>query len=504
MSPDLPARPSLEHLKKQAKALYKAFQDREPAALERFRAQGSAAAKPKLAGAQRIIAREHGFASWARLKEHVEALAPRLDPRQALIAAVHADDVKEARALFARHPALREKINDPDPEIPFGGRPLGAIAGRRQRAMVDLFLEFGADINARSDWWAGSWGVLDSCEPDFAPFLISRGATVDAHAAARLGMTDKLRELVTADPRVVHARGGDGQTPLHFASSIPIADYLLDHGADIDALDVDHEGTPAQWMVRDRPEIARHLVRRGARTDILLAAALGDLDLVRRHLDADLAAVNTTATADHFPMRDPRAGGHIYLWSLGRNKSAPEIAREFGHQAVWRLLLERSPPEVQLVEACSLGDERLIDELLGKHPGLTRALPADARRKLVDAAQDENLAAIRRLLAAGWPTDGRGQENATALHWAGFLGNAGIARELLRAGAAVDVKGDAHDSTPLGWAIHGSVHSWTCKTGDHAGVVQALLDAGASPPAEVKEASASVHEVLRRHAARGR
>lgn len=56
------------------------------------------------------------------------------------------------------------------------------------------------------------------------------------------------------DAGVVHARGGDGQTPLHCASTAQIAAFLLDHGADIDARDVDHESTPAQYMVSDRQD----------------------------------------------------------------------------------------------------------------------------------------------------------------------------------------------------------------------------------------------------------
>jgi len=53
------------------------------------------------------------------------------------------------------------------------------------------------------------------------------GAVVDVHAAARLGMFEKLQQLVSSDPNLVHARGGDGQTPLHFASTVEIAAYLL-------------------------------------------------------------------------------------------------------------------------------------------------------------------------------------------------------------------------------------------------------------------------------------
>jgi hypothetical protein len=58
-----------------------------------------------------------------------------------------------------------------------------------------------------------------------------------------------------------------------------------------------------------------------------------------------------------------------------------------------------------------------------------------------------------------------------------------------------------HDGTPLGWAIFGSKHGWHCRTGDYAGVVSALLDAGAPlPPAPggaEPDASEAVQGVLR-------
>jgi ankyrin repeat protein len=177
--------------------------------------------------------------------------------------------------------------------------------------MLDVLLEAGADINAKSRWWAGGFGLLHGAEPDLAQYAIERGATVDVHAAARLGMIEKLRELIAADPALVHARGGDGQTPLHFASTIEIAEFLLDHGADSDARDVDHESTAAQHMLRDRHEIARVLVPRGSRTDLLLAAALGDADLVRNHQDADPDCIHVRVRDEYFPLSKHRSGGTI-------------------------------------------------------------------------------------------------------------------------------------------------------------------------------------------------
>src|SRR5262249_15271947 len=60
MSRDLPARPNLEHLRKQAKDLLSELQQRDPAL--------------QLADAQHAIAREYGFARWPKLKAHVEWL----------------------------------------------------------------------------------------------------------------------------------------------------------------------------------------------------------------------------------------------------------------------------------------------------------------------------------------------------------------------------------------------------------------------------------------------
>ena len=293
MSKRLPSRPNLEQLKNQAKELFKTYKKADAEALERIRANHPdysntakteiRAATLSLSDAQLVIAREYGFASWPRLKEHVESLLlETAKPIELFRRAFKTDDAVFLRKLIERFPEMKSKVNEP---VAAFDSP--AIIHVRSPEMLDALLEAGADINARSRWWAGGFGLLDSAKPELAAYAIKRGAIVDSHAAARLGMMEKLRELITANPTLVHARGGDGQTPLHFAGTIQVAEFLLEHGADIDARDVDHESTPAQWMLRERQEIARYLVRRGCKTDILMAAALGDSELVRKHLDAD-------------------------------------------------------------------------------------------------------------------------------------------------------------------------------------------------------------------------
>jgi hypothetical protein len=71
--PELPDRPNLAHLKKQAKTLLRQYRDGDPAATARFRdaLPNAAAGGFHLHDAQSCIAREYGFTSWAELKSYV-------------------------------------------------------------------------------------------------------------------------------------------------------------------------------------------------------------------------------------------------------------------------------------------------------------------------------------------------------------------------------------------------------------------------------------------------
>ena len=500
MSIELPARASLEHLKSQAKNLLRAWRDGDAEAVDRLASAGVSSVELKLADAQHVVARTYGFETWAALKAHVESQRRTTDPFALLAQAFHANDALGVETVLREHPELRAKLNGPAPGAAFGQTALLIAVSAGNREMIDVLLAHGADINGRSDWWAGSFGVLDHCAFDLAPFLIERGATVNAHAAARLDLMDRLEALISANPDLVHARGGDGQTPLHVAGSIPIATYLLDHGANIDAKDIDHESTPAQYLIRDRPEVARFLLTRGCKSDILMASALGAIERVRRYLDDDPSSIRTRVSKDYFPMQDARAGGSIYIWTLGDGKSPHVLAREFGHDDVYRLLMERSTEEQQLAQACEVGDEQVFSTLLARRPDLATTLARLESRRLVDAAERNNATAVRLMLNAGWPLDARGSLDATALHFAAWMGNTEIVRELLEHDAPLELRGDQFNMTPLGWAIHGSKNSWRQKEGDFPGVVGLLLDAGATAPKVTPdlEASEAVRTLLRK------
>ncbi len=395
----------------------------------------------------------------------------------ALKAAFVADDADSVRVLLQTQPTLTALINEP-----VGPFDSPAIVNVQSREMLDVLLEAGADIDARSRWWAGGFGLLDTADPALAAYAIERGATVDAHAAARLGLLERLRELVSRDAAAVHARGGDGQTPLHFASTTDVARYLVESGAHLDARDVDHESTPAQHMVKDRQDVARYLVSRGCRTDLLLASALGDLALARRHLEADPRCVRMQVNAEWFPMSDHRAGGTIYQWTLGFHATAPRVARTFGHHDVLALLLDHMPAAGRLIDACWMADQSRANAVCLEHPGVVGTLSAADRREVAHAARNNQGDAVRVFLQCGWPVDARGQHRATPLHWAAFHGNAAMTAAILHFDPPLDATDADFKSTPLGWATHGAEHGWYRATGDYAATSALLTAAGATPP----------------------
>jgi len=78
----LPARPSLEQLRKQAKELLRDYRDGNAVAAERFIAIITRLTDPTqsnqatLSDAQFVLAREYGFENWAKLVQHIETINP--------------------------------------------------------------------------------------------------------------------------------------------------------------------------------------------------------------------------------------------------------------------------------------------------------------------------------------------------------------------------------------------------------------------------------------------
>ena len=211
----------------------------------------------------------------------------------------------------------------------------------------------------------------------------------------------------------------------------------------------------------------------------------------------------TSVNEDWFPKTNPKSGGIIYIWTLGLHKTPQEVAWMKGHDPIVRFLQERSPAELNLLGACMTGDQVRVDKILTENSKLKSSISSELLDRIVAAAVKNMTDVVRFMLRVGWPATAVDSQGATALHWAAFHGNSQMAKGLLEAGARIDVRDKTHSAQPLGWATFGSLHGWHSSSGDYAGVVELLLDAGATPPAELDDSDASPAVVAVLHKRRG-
>src|SRR4029453_540604 len=335
------------------------------------------------------IAREAGFESWPKLVADLQARDV-----QAFRDAVTRGDVERVRGLLATA-HVRSRVNDP--MFAFGQRAAHISANNRQ--LLTMLIDAGADLNMKSDWENGPYTVLDRADEGAARYLLERGATLTPNVAARLGWFDELQALINADASLVHARGGDGQQPLHEAKTVAIADVLLNRGAEIDTRCIDHKSTPAQNALVDRPDVCRRLLERGATPDIYMAARFGDVALATRLLDADPACVSARIHEPGYPLVPPL---HIYCWTLGFGLSPHEVALKFRHRPVHDLLAARSPARIRFIHALIAGDRGATDAILAENPSMVSTLTRHEHSYLARAIFHERYDTADLMLRLGF------------------------------------------------------------------------------------------------------
>jgi hypothetical protein len=221
----LPSKPNLRHLKDQAK--------------DRL-ANGDA---PSLAMALFQVARDYGFPSWPKLRDHVLALPFAENLKEA----INSDDFAEVRHLVSKHPELKHS------PIGYGGDgPLTWAAecrGSREPSKARL------DI--------AEWLINNGCD-------IHEGGDAPLMRASLDGSRTPMMELLVKHGADVNA-AWHGVYPVVFApceTLDPIAlDWLLQHGADPNCGEVSewqskgnsHPGTALDFVlgtyVRDKDEM---------------------------------------------------------------------------------------------------------------------------------------------------------------------------------------------------------------------------------------------------------
>ncbi|MEN3284263.1 MAG: hypothetical protein V7607_5403 [Solirubrobacteraceae bacterium] len=453
MSASLPAAPSLEQLRKQAKDLLRALRTGDPDARARVAAHHPHPEEPlQLAGAQLVIAREHGFASWPRLRAYVERVAANGSELQH---AYHEDlDYYEGRAF-----GLRASAED--------GTPGAVAAFERWGAPVT---EGGARaVVARAHGFA-SWAAL---RRHVATLREAGEPFARAYRAIEAHDVDALREQLERFPGLVTARGTNGNDLLGMAGATcdeRLVALLLERGADPSSANA-HGWTPLhQAGYSDLPALARMLLDAGARPDLFARGDGGTPTVVAlfwgHRETADLLAEQGVRP------RNLRAAAGLGRLDLVDELVAPDgrLAPEAGaHRGFYRPHSgfphwePTDDPQEVVDEALSWAARNDSVEVLDVLVARGADLEADVYRgsALMWAAAQGKLAAVRRLLALGADPDGRATfggpthgEGVTPLHLAAGDGHLEVIEALLDAGADPTLRDTLHDGPAVGWAEH--------------------------------------------------
>jgi ankyrin repeat protein len=484
---DLPARPSLDHLRREARDLLRAAQSGDTAAANRIRA---VSVTQTLASAQLALAREYGFASWARLKTAVEARTTDL-ARQADVfceasirdwtgravrmlaatpelagynfaTAVVLGDADQVRAEIARDPALATRV-----DARTGWTALHAACASRWHqldparadgllAVARLLLDAGADPVGRSGGQRGRGGwtplrcaVAGAANPPVVALLLERGAVPDDHDLYLAGF------------------GGDEHESLRL---------MLGHVTDVAGI---AEMALAAPISQNDTEGVRLLLEAGADprryTDDDGAPASAAYEAVQSGCSAELLDLLLAHGAE--PDRPGREGRSPYtLAILQGDADVADLLRRHG-------AVDDSTDTDRFLAACQRADQAAVTEQLAQDPGLpTRLGEAAQAAALIRAAETGHIAALALMLDLGFGVGAHGGDNGgTALHAAAYAGSADAVRLLLDRGADVDARDQTWDSHPVVWAAIGSSEARDLNPHpDWTSTVRALLEAGAN------------------------
>lgn len=389
----LPAQPSLEQLRKQAKDLLQAYRSGEAAALAEVQQFEHRPDPDKFAlnDAQRVLARAYGFESWSKLKAFVDGVNV-----QRLAGAVKSGDTAQVRVLLQARPELINMDMSGNNEH----RALHYAVLRRDVAMVRLLMEAGADARkgiyphrdatsafalARDREFHDVVAVIEEEETHRRAELSCPNATVSPvqdqiNAAIAQGDRETAMRLLRADGSLIHACDRSGGTPVHTAAGASDEEtvaWLLDRRADPRKQDV-RGLTPldrAALAVESFPAVAKLLIAKGAEVTIRAAVALADAPRVHELIQADPALFRQHA----------RNGGLLTL------------AVRHGHLEIVRLLLDLG---------ADVDERTMLEEL--EEPTLSWGMPLwhaalDGQRDIAELLLDRGADPNANVYASGWP-----------------------------------------------------------------------------------------------------
>jgi len=528
---NLPARPNLEQYKKQAKELLRDWRGGDADALTRVERHVARGTVASLAGAQLVIAREHGFASWPKFAAEIETLriarvvAETDDPVAAFLhaATVPKEDhdsgtVEEAEAILARYPHVK-------------GANVYTAAVLADEAGVRRFLAEDAENATRAGGVLG-WDALtylcfsrylrgDAAKSD--AFVKTARALLEAGANANTCWWETI-DLDTV-PRQIPERAIYGAAGV--AQHAGVTQLLLEFGADVnDEETAYHVSEGYDNTVMEILLKSGRFNKQSLTTLLLRKGDWHDYDGLKMVLSygADPNGMEHWGSSGlhHALKRDNWLPAIELLLDYGgdvtlKNReglSAATIAAWRGRGDVLRMLEERGIDAKlegvdRLIAACALADDATISALTAEEPLLVTELVAEGGTLLAQFAGNGNVEGMKRLLALDVKADalykGDGYfevaRNSTALHVAAWRGQPDVMKLLIQHGTDVNVRnGDGH--TALHMAIRACVHAYWRRRRTPEWV-EPLLKAGASLDGiEIPCGYEEADELLRQYSSR--
>jgi uncharacterized protein len=160
---------------------------------------------------------------------------------------------------------------------------------------------------------------------DVARMLVERGAPLSFGEACALGDGERVRQMLAADPRLLHTRTADGYPPMAMAIFFghgELARWLIEQGADVHAYAENANRVApvhAAAAACDR-ETMRLLLEKGADPDARQVSDYTPLHGAASRGDVEMAKLLLA----HGAQRDPRGSD---------GKSVADVAREHSQRA---------------------------------------------------------------------------------------------------------------------------------------------------------------------------
>jgi ankyrin repeat protein len=478
----LPESPSLENLRKLAKRLKKDVQAGDTtvtAQVKEFHPRGEQALSEfALNDAQLVVARSYGFASWAKLKEHLEVVKqfewnPREDnsqasetPAELLIrlsclaydGAWRPPDAERGRQLLEEHPELargdiyvasavgdvesaRKAIGN-DPAIvhrrggPLDWEPLlyacysrlkDTGTGYSTLEVAKILLDAGADPNTGFLW-----------KGNIPPFTALTGAFGNGEAGSNEPEHEHWRELA----RILLEAGADpndGQTLYnrHFNESDEHLDLLFEFGLGQD------KGGPWFKRLGERLQTPSQML-----VEELWSAARKNYFARAKLLVEHGTNVNTPGCRD--------------------GRTPYESAVRAGNLEIADYLVEHGSKPTNLsseeafAAACINGRREEVRTMLLQDPEIVSRVGLHRRIELLHrAVEGKRLDGIRLMAELGFEINGITRHDnvgmylaTTPLHNAAWMGNLELVKLLIELGADINAHDPNYNSTPLGWATY--------------------------------------------------